>query len=181
MVVSASEKVRRSWATRHKGQPAEFWAKVDKSGGPDACWPWTGARWTIRPYGHLERNGHKIKAHRYSWELTHGPIPTGLQVCHLCDNPPCCNPTHLFLGTQQDNMDDMVSKGRHKNGSRTHPEAMLRGERHPRAILTASQVAEIRARYIPFEVTQSRLAREYGVSQGAISFVIRGTTWRELE
>ena len=91
-----------------------FWAYVDTSAGPEACWPWTGG--TQKGYGAFGvRAGLIVRAHRFVWELTHGPIPEGLNVLHHCDNPPCCNPhpKHLFLGTFQDNTMDMIVKGRH--------------------------------------------------------------------
>lgn len=85
-----------------------FWAKVDRR-GPDECWEWTTGR---ERYGY----GHSVlgTASRVAWELTNGPIPDGQRVLHSCDNPPCCNPRHLFLGTQLDNVRDMMAKGRHR-------------------------------------------------------------------
>jgi hypothetical protein len=93
-----------------------FWARVDSSGGLWGCWPWMGAR---------ERNGYgqlgnrilrkHLKAHRVAYELAVGPIPEGFLVCHACDNPPCCNPSHLFVGTGADNTHDMIAKGRGRN------------------------------------------------------------------
>lgn len=93
---------------------ARFEANVEQ-GEPDACWPWTG---TIRRkgYGQLSHQRRAILAHRLAWELAHGPIPEGLQVCHRCDNPPCCNPAHLFLGTAADNQRDKRQKGRAARG-----------------------------------------------------------------
>ena len=91
-----------------------LWAKVDRR-GPEECWPWTGAR-RGRGYGHLGSGGRgqpSIAAHRAVFTLTHGPIPPGMVVCHTCDNRICCNPAHLWLGTQRDNLMDMIAKGRH--------------------------------------------------------------------
>jgi len=92
-----------------------FWEKVDIR-DPDECWPWTKS---CNPWGYgkfARVHGDIVPAHRMAWELTHGPIPDGLFVLHHCDNPPCCNPYKcLFLGTHQDNMRDMASKGRATN------------------------------------------------------------------
>lgn len=112
-----------------------FWAKVDKSAGADACWPWTGALFRSG-YGMIGIENQARRANRIAWQLTHGEIQPGLLVCHHCDNPPCVNPTHLFLGTAQDNTNDMMRKGRistprgDRHGSRTKPERRPRGDSH---------------------------------------------------
>lgn len=95
-----------------------FWSKVDRSGGPDSCWPWLAGRMRAG-YGNFWMDGHEKLAHRVAWELTNGPIPIGLCVLHRCDNAPCQNPIHLWLGTKADNSRDMVSKGRHTSRQKT--------------------------------------------------------------
>jgi hypothetical protein len=98
----------------------DFWASVDQSGGPDACWPWLKGR-TQDGYGSFRwtdtLDGERL-AHRIACLLTKGPIPDGMEACHSCDNPPCCNPVQLFLGTNAENVADRVAKGRTRAGNR---------------------------------------------------------------
>jgi hypothetical protein len=94
---------------------AGFWAKVDRSGGEDACWPWTLSK---TRFGHGSAQLSQFKgAHCIAWMLYYGfLIPKGKQVCHSCDNPPCCNPKHLWIGTAKDNARDRNTKGRFRGG-----------------------------------------------------------------
>lgn len=135
------------------------------------CWEWQGSR---NEFGHgslsdgnLSGKGWRlIKAHRASWEIAFGKIPAGLIVCHKCDNPPCCNPSHLFLGTKADNSADMVAKGRSK-----------RGNLRPQAKLTADDVRAIRASV----EKQAVLAARYGVRQSHISSIRSHHAWPWLD
>lgn len=95
--------------------PWHFWNKVAIG---DGCWEWQANR-VGGKYGQFIRDGIPRQAHRVAWEITFGPIPEGILVCHHCDNPPCCRPDHLFLGTNKDNSQDMVGKGRHKEQRKT--------------------------------------------------------------
>lgn len=100
-----------------------LWAKVDKSGGDDACWEWQAKSViTSLGYGAINVDGKITVAHRVAWSLVNGEIPDGLFVCHKCDNPKCCNPSHLFLGTCSDNINDMCAKGRHGMKGKKHTE-----------------------------------------------------------
>lgn len=141
-----------------------FWAKVDKSGD---CWIWTGAR-NERGYGKILAGRRLEYAHRVSVRLDGREVPDNAHVCHHCDNPPCVNPAHLFVGTSRDNHDDMVRKGR-----------STRGERNPRSKLTADQVREIRARAAAGEV-QRVIGADYGIEQSHVSLIVRRGVWQHL-
>lgn len=148
-----------------------FWSKVDR-GKADECWEWTAGRFKAG-YGAFARTRElgPAYAHRMAYELTYGPIPDGMDVCHTCDNPPCCNPAHHFLGTHGDNMADMSAKGR---------AAGARGERHRSARLTREQVMEARRRFTGARGEIIALARAYGVSDWAMSQALHGVTWRHV-
>ncbi len=154
-----------------------FWQKVNQDGpiplhrpeiGP--CWVWTAAlgNWG---YGVIGFGRRLVKAHRASWELHYGPIPVGLKVLHHCDNPPCVRPDHLFIGTLTDNSRDMVSKGRR---------FVPRGEQAALAKLTADQVRQIRAIYVPYVMGYQRVANRFGVAKSTIMIIIQGKTWRDV-
>jgi hypothetical protein len=139
-------------------------------GAPD-CWYWVGARHKLG-YGLLPMLGES-KAHRVSWRLYHGAIPEGMSVLHKCDVRCCVNPHHLFLGTQTDNMRDMVSKGR----GVTKPKF---GEASHMSKLTAAQVNQIREAYAGGGTTMKKLASTYGVAVMTIQRAIARTSWRHL-
>ena len=149
---------------RGRSRTVPFWSLVDQSGGPDACWPWT--------YGHDPAGygqgpfGWTRKAHREAYRLANGDFDTSLDVCHHCDNPPCCNPRHLFAGTHRENLQDAGRKGRLGKAN---------GEGHGNSKLTWDQVHEIRSS----AESQGVLARRYGVTQPLISYIVNGKQWPE--
>lgn len=144
----------------------DFWNLVDKSG---ACWIWRGRR-NKRGYGHPCIHGRPILAHRHAWILTRGEIPAGLCALHHCDNPPCVNPDHLYLGTYADNARDREERGRR---------IYAHGSALAHARLTEKAVLEIRARCSAGE-TQRALAREFNVNYRTIGVVVRRQTWRHI-
>jgi len=142
-----------------------FWAKVQKK-GPDECWPWTGGM--IRGYGVFtvpKAKQRNRRASRFSFELSNGPIPEGLCVCHRCDNPPCVNPSHLFLATNRENTADKVRKKRH-----------LFGEKHLQAKLTQADVLAIRASSERTGV----IAARYGIHRTTALRARIGERWAHL-
>lgn len=153
--------------------PERFWDRVSKS-DPDSCWEWKSHR-QDDGYGCVRTKGNSLlRAHRVAFELTNGPIPEGLFVCHKCDNPPCCNPAHLFAGTCAENNHDKHMKGRQgtDNGAK--------GEANHGAKLTEAIVSEIRRRYTQDRIYQRLLAVEYGVSPKEIYRIVNRLSWRHI-
>ena len=147
---------------------ARFWGKLDPRPGPDECWPWPGCRWP-EGYGQAWDGARTVRAHRFAWEVATGrTIPKGMQVNHHCDNRPCCNPAHLYVGTHRDNMRDMWDRGRGQNG-----------DKHWAARITSADARAIRERYAAGGVKQQQLADEYGITLSVISKLVRGGSWAE--
>lgn len=149
---------------------SRFLTKVEKT--ESGCWMWKGStrkpvREGMSVYGTFSYKSKPVYAHRMSYELFVGEVPAGLKVLHKCDVQLCVNPAHLFLGTQMDNVQDMIAKGRNKN----------KGDTHYRSMLTEEKVAVIRERLVEGE-TVKVLSTEYGVSASAIRDVKLGRRWR---
>ncbi len=169
-----------------KQQERNFWNKVRIKEGEDGCWIWTASK-THNGYGRFRFNfnGQRVSAHRLSWMIHFGVIPNGLLVCHKCDVKLCVNPNHLFLGTNSDNVKDCVAKGRNtpchgdKNGTRKHPEKLVRGSARRDSKLSEKDIPEIRIRY-GYGASQRVIADEFHVTQTLISQIIRGKIWRHV-
>jgi len=156
---------------------------------PDDCYSWRGAV-NSDGYGGIKDNGRSRGAHRVAYELTYGPIPDGRDVLHTCDNPPCSNPRHLFLGDASTNMLDMNAKGRRvyprgdEHPLRKHPELATRGEAVNTAKLTVEDVLAIRAAW-PGRGSGHwaycvGTASHYGVSPQAIEKIVQRINWKHV-
>lgn len=165
---------------RRKGGPptatpeqaiARFWAKADKAAGADACWAWTAYR-DRAGYGTVRHGSQrrKVKAHRLALMLSGLDVPAGACVLHRCDNPGCVNPAHLFIGTQVDNVADMVAKGR---------SARQRGERNGIAKLRSEQIVEIR-RLAATGVSRAEIGRAFGVDHSSVSKIVTRKRWAHV-
>lgn len=146
---------------------ARFWSHV-RVGGRLECWEWQAG---LRCGGYgvfVLRHGKTLPSHRFIWSEIHGEIPKGLNICHKCDNPRCVNPRHLFIGTQYDNIQDQIRKGR-----------MVRGEQHGRAKLRAAQVLEIRA-LSNSGVTFAEIGRRFSIAWQHAQNIVNRRIWRHV-
>jgi hypothetical protein len=159
-----------------------FWGRVDKDSSPifyngTRCWEWVGAS-NNGGYGVIKINGKQCYTHRISYLLDRGDIPDGLDVLHRCDNTYCVRPEHLFPGTDQDNVDDKVRKGR---AYYPGPISPMHGETHALHKLSAEQVSEIRQRYGykgKDGATAMELANEFGLSESQVFRIVKGESWK---
>jgi len=152
--------------TLTKDDADRFWAKVDRR-GPNECWEWKEYR-DRDGYGAFNLGGRPYGSHRISLLLATGAIPDGMLACHKCHNPACVNPRHLYWGTPADNVRDMIEAGR---------ERYLFGEDNPCSRLSWDEVRRIRDDYARGVLSQAKMGEEYGLSQRAISKVVRNETW----
>lgn len=156
------------WDDIIEASAPRFWQKVEQTAG---CWWWHGSR-QRGGYGAFKlKKPLNVKAHTLSWVMKNGPIPDGLCVLHHCDNPSCINPAHLFLGTQRDNYDDAVAKGRHVSFP-----AVRQGEANYFAKLNEAQAREI----LTSTKSTASLARIYKISETTIYGIRVGRRWRHL-
>ena len=155
---------------------ARFLNKVKKC--ENGCWEWTAGK---------DKDGYgkyrKGRAHRFAYELWKGPIPDGLYILHSCDNPPCVNPEHLEIGTNQDNVNDRQHKNRQAKGDNhgryTRPETTARGEKQGGSKLTADCVREIKI-LREFGFSLKELGKMYSVHCTNISVILRGKSWKHV-
>ena len=146
-----------------------FASKV-KVSGPNDCWPWISRSVAKYGYGRMTAGrGRYLRAHQVAWALIHGPIPKGQVIRHTCDNPSCCNPSHLVAGQQVENVQDSIVRGR----SSAPP--LHRGESHPMAKLTLEQSREIRN----CGGTLNDTAGKYGVSAKTVWRIRNNKQWKE--
>lgn len=146
-----------------------FWRKINKL-SPSECWPWTGATNT-RGYGKFRVNKKLYYATRMVWFLAHGAQPDGLGLLHKCDNPICCNPDHLFLGSRADNVADMTSKRRNR---------VPLGSDHSNATLTDSDVIAIRRLRATTSLTGVEIGKQFGVTKSTVARIITRQIWKHL-
>jgi hypothetical protein len=144
-----------------------FWEKV-AIGPASACWEWQATR--RNGYGRFKVGGRLVSAHRLAYELHHGPIPRGVIVRHSCHNPSCCNPSHLRLGSQKDNVHDMIAAGRYRGA---------KGEAHGKAKLTAAKVRDMRALH-QSGMSYQQLSEMTSVHKSTVGRIITRKTWKHI-
>jgi hypothetical protein len=149
-----------------------FWSKVNYPGNDQNCREWTTGK-TKKGYGQFWLNRKNVEAHRFAWEFYNGLIPNGLLVCHKCDNPPCCNPEHLFLGTFLDNNRDTIDKGKFI------PSQV--GENHYKTKLNNKIIEKVLLKIQSGEISNiSDASESLGVKYHVFSDILNGKNWKHI-
>lgn len=155
------------WHKSKRVLTERFWSHVS-IGLPDECWEWQASK--KHGYGKTAIDNHSVSAHRLAYELTHGAIPNGLLICHKCNNPPCCNPKHLYAGTYADNLQDSIKAGT------AYCLPPMYGQQNHKTKLTDESVRLIRNLYTNNNVPRKQLARQFGVSVSNIDAIVTHKT-----
>jgi len=161
---------------RQNRKRTNFWECLVQ-GDADACWPWARSHVGGTGYGQFKIGGSTLRAHRLAYMLTYGPLQPNIVVMHTCDNPACCNPGHLRLGTLLENTRDMIDKGR--KVVRWNPDnkpPKFSGESHPRATITKEIALAIKES----NGNRAELIKKYGVTANIIKSIRSGRTWSNL-
>lgn len=137
---------------------------------PETCWEWNGCR-NNDGYGQISINGRPVSAHKWLYEALNGPVPDGLVVRHHCDNPACVNPIHLAVGTQRDNAQDRLLRGR---------QASRKGHDNGRRVLSERDIRDIR-KLSACGVSNKQIAEQYPVNKNHISKIVNGRAWSHVE
>lgn len=166
-------------------EKSRFQMKVSSIPTPQGCLEWLGGK-DEKGYGQFRFGGNQRRAHRVAYLLYYGADPGPLFIIHTCDNPSCCNPEHLVLGTHSDNMKDRAAKGRanhasgESHGSKTKPERTEKGEDRWNAKLTADKVKAIRELYAYGNPVHQDIANQFGISRRSVGLIIEGKTWKHV-
>ena len=153
---------------RPRTNPVDRFLSKVKVAGENDCWEYSGSL-NSTGRGAFSIGRKNIKAHRFAYELANGKIPSGMCVCHHCDNGKCCNPKHLFLGTMKDNVADMIKKGR---------KVIRFGENDPKHRLKELEVLEIVRLYKTGKVTQFKIADMFRINRSTVEGILRGDIWK---
>ena len=167
-----SDNTRIEWAT---STFEKFISNI--AHGENGCWEWKAGLFS-NGYGQFRIGKKKYRAHRLMWSFIHGEIPDGRIICHRCDNPKCCRPSHLFIGTNRDNARDRDSKGRGARGK--NPRKGRKGENNHQSKLNRYSVTVIREKWEQGEHTQRELAESFGVSKSQIANIVKKRSWRHI-